>query len=197
MLEGDIRAAPRKPADLFDLRRRLDLETSNAYRALRRSLTADFAKVRRDIAAGYVALVVLLLCVAAVEGLVPGLIAAAVGAVGIGYCIAYLQLFIHEAAHYNLAANRTANDRLANGLICWQVGTEFAAYRATHAAHHRHLGGNADTEISYTRPLTVGFVLAMVTGIHALRVFLGRGKQDAPAAGKKGARGGGGGGGGG
>lgn len=188
MLEGDIRAAPRRPADLFDLRRRIDLETANAYRAFRRSLTADFTKVRRDITTGYAALLVLLIVVAAVKGAVPGLVAAAFGAVGIGYCIAYLQLFIHEAAHYNLAADRPANDRMANVLICWQVGTSIAAYRATHAAHHRHLGQTGDTEISYTRPLTFGFVLAMVTGVHALHVFLGRGKHDAPAAASQGTR---------
>ena len=76
----------------------------------------------------------------------------------IGYAIAYLQLFIHEAAHYNLAPTRQANDRLADRLICWQVGTSIAAYRRTHAEHHRHLGGPDDTEISYTHRLTPRFL---------------------------------------
>ena len=94
------------------------------------------------------------------------------------------QLFIHEAAHYNLAPTRQANDKLADRLICWQVGTTIAAYRRTHAEHHRHLGGPHDTEISYTRRLTPRFLIEMVTGIHALRVFTGRaggGTQAKPA----------------
>ena len=112
----------------------------------------------------------------------PGLIAAGLGAVGIGYAIAYLQLFIHEAAHYNLAATRRANDLIADWLICWQVGTSIAAYRRTHAEHHRHLGRVEDTEISYTRALTGRFLAEMATGIHALRVFAGRagGGEGAP-----------------
>ena len=103
-----------------------------------------------------------------------GLAAAAVGAVGIGYVVAYLQLFIHEAAHYNLAADRRANDRFADRLICWQVGTSIAAYRRIHAEHHRHLGGDDDSEVSYRHKLTARFLVEMVTGIHAVRVFAGR-----------------------
>ena len=37
----------------------------------------------------------------------------ALGAAAIGYAIAYLQLFIHEAAHFNLHPNRRTSDRLA------------------------------------------------------------------------------------
>jgi fatty acid desaturase len=174
MKEGDIRAAPREPFDLFDFRRRIDVETANGYRDLRRSLTPDFVRVRRDIAFGYAALAAVLLCVSLATGLMARLGAAALGAIAVGYGVAYLQLFIHEAAHFNLAANRAANDRLANALICWQVGTDVAAYRRTHAEHHRHLGKKGDTEVSYAKPLTLRFLVDMVTGIHALRVFLDR-----------------------
>jgi fatty acid desaturase len=182
MKEGDIRAAPRQPFDLFDFRRRIDLETANGYRDFRRSLTPDFARIRRDIALGYAALAALLLCVSQVPGAIAGLAAATLGAVAVGYGIAYLQLFIHEAAHYNLAADRKTNDRMANALICWQVGTDIATYRRTHAKHHQHLGQKGDTEISYTRPLTLRFVVEMVTAIHALRVFLDRRGRVAPSA---------------
>jgi fatty acid desaturase len=182
MEEGNIRAAPREAFDLFDFRRRVDAETANAYRDFRRSLAPDFGRVRRDIALGYVALATILLCVSQATGLVAGLVAAVLGAVAVGYGIAYLQLFIHEAAHYNLAAGRGANDRMANVLICWQVGTDVAAYRRTHGEHHRHLGQKGDTEVSYTRPLTLRFLVEMLTGVHALRVFLDRRGHNAPSS---------------
>ena len=182
MFEGDILASPREPLDLAGLRRRIDLETANGYRSLRRSLTPDYARVRRDIAFGYMTLTAILLCVSIPQGLASGLVAAALGAIAVGYGIAYLQLFIHEAAHFNLAPDRAVNDRMANRLICWQVGTDIAAYRRTHADHHRYLGRAGDTEVSYTRPLTARFLLEMLTGVHALRVFLGRGRGDAAPA---------------
>ncbi len=114
------------------------------------------------------------------SGFFAGVGAACVGAIGVGFLVAYLQLFIHEGAHFNLAATRTANDRIADWLICWQVGTSIAAYRATHSEHHRHLGRDGDTEISYRHALTPRFVAEMLTGVHAIRVFSAR--KDQPRA---------------
>ncbi len=131
--------------------------------------------VWRDIAGGYLALAAIVALVGRrrdCRGAVPG-------AAAIGFTIAYLQLFIHEAAHFGLAADRETNDLLANRLICWQVGTDIVSYRATHWEHHRSLGGPDDTEVSYRNRLSVGFVAAMLTGIHALRVFTAR--KQAPA----------------
>jgi fatty acid desaturase len=174
MFQGTIIAADRDPADLDGLRQRIDLETGGEYRAFRRALRPDYGRVRRDVALGYGALAAVMAAVVAAQGPVAGPAAALLGGGAIGYLIAYLQLFIHEAAHYNLAADRRRNDRFADALICWQVGTCIAAYRKTHAEHHRSLGGAADTETSYAHPLTLGFLAQMVTGIHAARVFLGR-----------------------
>lgn len=174
MFQRPILAPVTDPENLADLRARIRAESGVDYARFCRSLTPDYGKVKRDIAGGYVALVAILALVGLVPGLIPGLLAAAFGAIGIGYAIAYVQLFIHEAAHYNLAKDRAANDRLADRLICWQVGTSIAAYRRTHSEHHRHLGKAGDTEVSYTRALTPRFVIEMVTGIHALRVFSGR-----------------------
>lgn len=174
MFQSSIIAAERDPRDLSGLRQIIDLETGGAYRALRRTLSADYGKVKRDILRGYAALAAILGGASLADGLWAGLVVAGLAAIAVGYCIAYLQLFIHEAAHYNLAADRRANDRIANRFICWQVGTDIAAYRRTHADHHRHLGRDGDTEISYTRPLTLRFLIEMFTGVHALRVFLGR-----------------------
>ena len=174
MFQARILIPAPDPENLPDLRARVRAESGAAYSQFCRSLAPDHAKVRRDIFLGYAALALILAVTGAVPGLVPGLLAAAFGAIGIGYAIAYLQLFIHEAAHYNLAPTRPANDRMADRLICWQVGTCIAAYRRTHAQHHRHLGEAGDTEVSYTHALSARFLLEMATGIHALRVFAGR-----------------------
>src|SRR5215510_4657416 len=66
-------------------------------------LRPNFWRVYGDIGAGYLLLVLsYAAAVAAPRWGVPALIAAAGGAIMIGYWVAYLQLFIHEGAHYNL-----------------------------------------------------------------------------------------------
>jgi len=169
MRHDRIKAAPFDPEDLQGLRARINAETGGGYATFRNGLQPDYAQVRRDLVAGYLAL-------AASVALVGfgGLLAIPPGAILIGFMVAYIQLFIHEAAHYGLASDRPVNDRLADRLICWQVGTDIASYRATHWEHHRSLGGPGDTEISYRNRLTLGFVAAMLTGVHAVRVFLSR-----------------------
>jgi fatty acid desaturase len=169
MLQTEIKAAPFDPEDLHGLRARINAETGGAYAAFRSSLKPRYAAVWRDIAGGYLALAAIVSLVG-----VGGILAVPFGAAAIGFTIAYLQLFIHEAAHYGLASGRETNDRLADWLICWQVGTDIASYRATHWEHHRSLGGPEDTEVSYRNRLSPGFVAAMLTGIHALRVFTAR-----------------------
>jgi fatty acid desaturase len=174
MLQTRIETAPFDPEDLHGLRARVNAETRGAYATFRSNLKPRYAAVWRDIAGGYVALT----AIPALVG-VAGIFAVPFGAAAIGFTIAYLQLFIHEAAHFGLAADRDVNDRLANRLICWQVGTDIASYRATHWEHHRSLGGPGDTEVSYRNRLSPGFVGAMLTGIHALRIFTAR--KSAPA----------------
>jgi len=171
--------SPLDPEDLHGLRARISAETGGAYAAFRNSLEPDYARVRRDIVLGYGALVISIVLTG-----MGGMLAVPVGALAVGFIVAYLQLFIHEAAHFGLSPSRAANDRLADWLICWQVGTDIASYRATHWEHHRSLGGPGDTEISYRNRLTLGFTAAMLTGLHAVRVFLSR----KPDAGKQGSR---------
>ena len=169
MYQSRLDAAAFDPEDIHGLRSRIAAETLGEYLRFRQQLTPDFAKVTRDIAAGYAALV------AIIAGVwLGGLAAAPLGAVLIGYTVAYLQLFMHEAAHFGLAVDRAANDRLANRLICWQVGTDIASYRDTHWQHHRSLGAVEDTEVSYRNRLSLRFIAAMITGVHAVRVFLSR-----------------------
>lgn len=169
MFQTSLEAAPFDPEDLHGIRARINAETEGGYARFRRGLTADYRRVHRDIGLGYAALAVTLIATGA-----SGPWAIPAGALLVGFFVAYLQLFIHEAAHHGLAADRVANDRIADWLICWQVGTNIASYRETHWQHHRALGGPDDTEVSYRNRLSAGFVLAMLSGVHALRVFLSR-----------------------
>lgn len=180
MFETRIEPAPFDPEDLTGLRARVMAETAGGYQRVRTGLLPDYDKVRLDIALGYAGLAAVLALAGLAEGVVAGLAAATVAAIAIGFLIAYLQLFIHEAAHFGLAADRAANDRIADRLICWQVGTDIASYRATHWQHHRALGTADDSEVSYTNRLSLRFLAEMVTGIHALRVFLDRRRASVP-----------------
>ena len=180
MFQTPLHAAPFDPEDLHGLRARIDAETNGGYAEFRRTLTPDYRRVRRDIALGYAALA----GAVAATGTI-GYWAIPAGALTIGFFIAYLQLFIHEAAHFGLAADRAANDRIADRLICWQVGTDIASYRDTHWQHHRALGGPDDSEVSYRNRLSLGFVAAMLSGVHAVRVFLSRSGDAALAPAQK------------
>ena len=174
MFQNPVVAADAPPVTPTAFRQLMLLETGQAYANFRKTLMPDYRRVLVDIALGYGALAGLLVVLAQADTIPTGIGAAVLGAVGIGFFVAYLQLFIHEGAHYNLAADRRTNDRIADWLICWQVGTSIAAYRAIHAEHHRHLGKPGDTEVSYRHALTPRFMIEMLTGLHAMRVFASR-----------------------
>lgn len=84
--------------------------------------------------------------IAAEVGGVPKLAVAAVGFVFVGYWIAYLQLFLHEGAHWNLAADRETSDRICNLCVGWLAGIDVKRYRKIHFQHHRALGTTEDSE---------------------------------------------------
>jgi len=153
---------------------RRDLRDSNGVRLMDfvRDLKPDFRKVRRDIALGYLMLAVTIAATAFLPWLgVPALLAAALGAISVGYWVAYLQLFIHEGAHYNLTADRAYNDRFCDLAISWMVGTSIAAYRPFHFQHHRALGMTNDSEHSYFFPLNLVFFTKSLFGARALEVI--------------------------
>jgi fatty acid desaturase len=179
---GPDAAPPLAPDDFAALRRRLEAETGGQYRRFIAELTPRYGQVWRDIGAGYAALAVVL-AVAALPLPAPlSAILVLSAAVLVGYGVAFLQLFIHEAAHANLAPDRRLNDRLANLFIAWHLGADIGSYRMTHLAHHRNHGAVTDTERSYFNALTPWFLLEMLSGIHAVRVFLTRsGGGDGPA----------------
>ena len=163
------------------LRALLLTETGGEYPRFVTSLDARYNRVWRDIGLAYGALLAVAWLMQLPEAAALRVAAILPGAVAIGAALAFLQLFLHEAAHYNLAAERRWNDWLCDALISWQVASSIDGYRAVHFAHHRYLGTTRDTERSYFTALTPGFLLAMLTGFHAVRVLLAR-DQAGPVA---------------
>ena len=88
-----------------------------------------------------------------------------------GFCIAYVNLFMHEAGHYYIHPRKKSNDILANIFLGSWTGVDIKVYRKIHWQHHLGLGGPADTENSYFHPLDLSFILETFTGVHLLRVI--------------------------
>ena len=145
-----------------------------SYKEFRTGLTPRYGLVWLQISLGYVVLAAVLTGLAMLDpGFPASIIAAAVGALLIGYTLAYLNNFFHEAAHYNLLPNRRANDRATNAALGWLYGSTIADYRRVHYQHHRALGTTQDSENSYFDALRVRYLLAGLFGVKVLRT-LGR-----------------------
>jgi fatty acid desaturase len=97
-------------------------------------------------------------------------------AVVIGFFIAYLQLFIHEAAHFNIHPKKKINDLLSNIFLGWFTGVYIQDYRIVHWEHHKKLGLVSDTENSYFNSLNFKFLLKTFFGLHILDVLKNRNK---------------------
>jgi fatty acid desaturase len=151
-------------------------ENGQSFQDFRRGLKPNYARVWFDIGAGYVVLAALVGAIVAVDQLAPRafVLTAVVGGLGIGYVLAFLQLFFHEAAHFNLARTRANNDLLANLALGLITGQNIKAYRVVHMDHHRLLGTPADTENSYFNALNSVFLLESLSGIRLLRVLSAR-----------------------
>jgi fatty acid desaturase len=148
------------------------------FSEFRKQLKPKYFTVWRDITLGYVVLLFTgFVAVAAQEQTIALQIAAGAVCAGLfGYFLAYLQLFFHEAAHYNIAKDRKKNDTLANIFIGALVGQEISVYRPIHLMHHRYLGTVEDTEHSYFDGLTFKYILESMTGIRVLKVLSSREK---------------------
>jgi Fatty acid desaturase len=151
-------------------------DAGHGYVNFRRGLRPRWGRVAADVLLGYAMLIATgWLLARFTPADVPGSILAVVpAAISFGYWMAYLQLFLHEAAHFNLAPARAWNDRIANALIASWVATSIANYRAIHWQHHRFHGATNDTERSYFSALDWRFLLEGLTGLSALRVILFR-----------------------
>lgn len=80
----------------------------------------------------------------------------------LGYALALLPLgsrqqalgaLFHDAAHRLAARDRAVNDLLGNVLCAFPLGLTLGGYRRYHLAHHRHLGTDADPELTHRRAL--------------------------------------------
>jgi fatty acid desaturase len=112
-------------------------------------------------------------------GNLAGIIAAPFFAVWLGFWLNAILTFGHEAAHYNLSANKSRNDSLADWSIWLFFPQSSKSYRKSHWQHHLHLGDPEDTEISYHNCMSPWFLARAITGIYLLelmaRYALGRG----------------------
>lgn len=159
-----------------DFKLALIKESNGDYLEFLSSLKPRYWRVWLDICGGYFATIAILFLSGHFES-TPAVVVVLVGAILFGLAVQFLQLFIHEGAHFGLASNRRLNDVLCDFLISWQVGTTIKAYRAVHLAHHRMLGKREDSEISYTNRLSLGFILRALFGVHALNTAFQHGRE--------------------
>lgn len=87
----------------------------------------------------------------------------------VGYLVAFLNLFLHEAAHYGLASKIWKNDILGWLAVGWIVGTNIQTYRKGHWRHHLRLGKTDDPENSYFSNLDGLTIAKALFGIKALQ----------------------------
>ncbi len=89
------------------------------YFAFKSTLNPHYWKVWLHIFMGYLALMAVLAGVMWLQKTYASYFWLTIPAGGlfIGYWVAYINLFMHEAAHYNIAADRRQNDLIANIFI--------------------------------------------------------------------------------
>lgn len=105
-----------------------------------------------------------------------GAAAVAAGVVMIGIAQHGLFVLAHEAAHYRLFANRTAND-LAGRLVGSIGGVSMCTYRVIHRLHHNHLyaAEDPDTAIHGGYPRGTAYLIKKLlrdlSGLNAWKTF--------------------------
>ena len=163
------------PEDAVAMRRAVD-SNGRCYSELRPLWRPRLGIAYRDLALGWAVLI----------GVVVGLVwiqsrsvtlawlTVPVAALSVGGALHHLYLFLHEASHYNLARERSHNDRLANLLLAPVLGQSVGQYRSIHFDHHRLLGTPDDPEHSYFEPLTPGSLLRSLMGVTLVRAAFRR-----------------------
>src|SRR3982750_4585842 len=122
-----------------------------SYSAWRKQLKPVYSVVWRDIATGYFLIAIILFLASQVKNVqfyVTGLTIFTASVIT-GFLLAFLALFLHEAGHFNLHANKKTNDILATVFLGVLFGVSIKSYRKIHWQHHLHLGNTSDTETSY------------------------------------------------
>jgi len=143
-----------------------------AYRDFRATLTPRWWLVWTHLGLAYLAIAGLVAGLAVWD---PGGAVGALGALGgglaVGYAIAFINNFFHEAAHYNVMPDRKANDVVTNILMGPLFASSIALYRKIHFQHHRALGTTMDSENSYFDPLRVRYLVEGLIGLKVLRTL--------------------------
>lgn len=149
------------------------------YTTFRKSLNPSYKKALLDILKGYFFLALIFaFCIwFKNEGVLTSLAVFVISAFLIGYTLAYLHLFIHAAAHYNLHPDKQKNDQISDFAIGMFFGIQQKRYRKIHWMHHTNLGTKSDSEHSYFQELNALFLLKCLTGIHTISVIAGRKKN--------------------
>jgi fatty acid desaturase len=147
-----------------------------SYVDFRKTLTPRYGRVWAEIVAGHVALWGSLAVILAAGPRWGWLLVIPI-ACAVGYAMAFLQLYFHEAAHFLLASTKANNDRLANAFIGLLVGQDIAAYRVVHFDHHRHLGTTEDTERGYFESLSIGFIAESALLLRVFKFLMARGPR--------------------
>ena len=148
------------------------------YAELRKELAPSYSKVRLDLLKGYLSLFVILL----IDFLllryttIASVVFLPLSALALGYVLAYLHLFIHAGAHYDLHPVKSVNDKICDFLIGVIFGIRIKGYRKIHWQHHNLLGTKLDTEHSYFNELNSWFLLKSIAGIQTAGVILSRSK---------------------
>lgn len=153
------------------------LRGDDAYRDLKKQLTPRWAMVWLDLAANWVLVGVTVAATAAAQNLLGGwwaLVVVPIASVVIGLLVHRIGMFSHEAAHFNVAPGRRANDLVTNLFSSALILTDIRTYRPTHLAHHRHLGTTRDTEITYTNSIGPRLVLRSLTGLAVIDALVHR-----------------------
>jgi len=156
---------------------------------VRRRLVPNYERVWRDIAGCYIALAggfTLHIGLSHSAGILASLLTTPLAALWMGYWIAALATFVHEAAHFNIHRDKGTNDRLADLLLCPLAGTEIASYREVHWQHHLYLGTARDTEVSYRERPDLHFVVRSLLGLKVLEVLRTRSRVEAQPAARRG-----------
>lgn len=144
------------------------------YSQWRKNLRPFYKVVWRDIFLGWVSLISIAVASIALCNTSFDFINILFSSMLFGFALAYLSLFLHEAAHFNLTASKKYNDLLANIFLCLLFGVDIKMYRKIHWIHHRRLGTPFDTENSYFNTPNLKFIVETLTGIHLLRIIIKR-----------------------
>jgi fatty acid desaturase len=163
-------------------------DRGRTWRSVRKELTPRWAVVWMDIAVRLVLLGAGVYSFGWIDQLPLSLRVPLYGvaSVWIGFWLHSLFPFYHEAAHLNLLPKPRWNDFVATLTFGVFLGIGMKRYRKTHWQHHLELGTERDSENDYFSPMSVGALLASLSGatfvLNVLRQrFAARGRGSAHA----------------